>query len=67
MNNNVVVERRQRDISCVIHTRLNSRDATNSDMDILNPDEELDAILKEEEDLVVAHQKQVEDAINIVM
>lgn len=67
MNNNVAADRRQRDISGAIHTRLKSRDATDSDMDILDPDEELDAILKEEEDLVVAHRKQVEDTISIVM
>jgi hypothetical protein len=46
MNNNVAADRRQRDISGAIHTRLKSRDATDSDMDILDPDEELDAILK---------------------
>lgn len=67
MNNNVAADRRQRDISGAIHTRLKSRDAADSDMDILDPDEELDAILKEEEDLVVAHRKHVEDTINIVM
>ena len=63
MNNNVVVERRQRDISGVIHTSLKSRDAIDSDMDILDLDEELDAILDKEKDLVVAHRKQVEDTL----
>lgn len=69
MNNNNIAaaDRRQRDIAGAIHTRLKSRDATDSDMDILDPEEELDAILKEEEDLVVAHRKHVEDTINIVM
>eukprot|EP01018_Ginkgo_biloba_P028400 Gb_19326 [translate_table: standard] len=40
-----------------------SKDVMDSNMEILDLDEEIDAILKEEEDLVIAHCKQVEDTI----
>ena len=32
-------------------------------MDILDPNEEVDAILKKKEDLVVTHHKQVKDTL----
>eukprot|EP01018_Ginkgo_biloba_P001654 Gb_33090 [translate_table: standard] len=66
MNNNMAADRRQMDVSGTIHSKFRSKDAMDLDMEILDPDEELDAILKEEEDLVIAHRKQVEDTIDIV-
>ncbi|GLJ29764.1 hypothetical protein SUGI_0587810 [Cryptomeria japonica] len=65
-NHNVTGDRRQMEASGVSHTRYKSKDAMDSDMDILDPDEEFNVILKEEEDLMIAHSKQVEDTINIV-
>ncbi|KAH9300441.1 hypothetical protein KI387_012024, partial [Taxus chinensis] len=66
INRNAAGDKRQIEASGTSHTRYKSRDAMDSDMDILNPDEEFDAILKEEDDLTAAHRKQVEDTIDIV-
>ena len=45
-NNNADANRRQRYTVGAIYTRLESTDVTDSDMNILDLDEELDAILK---------------------
>lgn len=65
-NHNVTGDRRLNEASGVSHTRYKSKDAMDSDMDILDPDEDFNVILKEEEDLMMAHSKQVEDTLNIV-
>lgn len=42
------------------------KDVPDADASSLRSDDDLNALLKEEEDLVVAHRRQVEDTINIV-
>lgn len=66
LNNNGAIGRWQAESSGTVHTRFKSKDAMDSDMDITDPEEEFDAILKEEEDLLSAHRKEVEESINIM-
>lgn len=49
-----------------INTQIKWRDMSNSEANNSNSDNDLNALLKEEEDLVTAHRKQVEETIDIV-
>ncbi|KAL9995525.1 hypothetical protein Hdeb2414_s0796g00947941 [Helianthus debilis subsp. tardiflorus] len=50
----------------IINGQTKSREPPKSESRNWNPDDELNALLQEEEDLVNAHRKQVEDTMDIV-
>lgn len=49
-----------------VDTQTKWKDVADTDASNLHSDDDLNALLREEEDLVIAHRRQVEDTINIV-